>query len=918
MREFFDSKQPVKAVRAFYNLLLGWDETACVEISRKYPTRATFHGEMIDCLIPGKRYQFKEFVERYAVGLGPDENYDDFFACYDRALDAVDPGFRRTHGIFFTDIFLSRFAMWFVKQKIGNVGKSHLVIDPAGGSGNLVTSWRTPLELRHKVVSEIEPELLFAIERRMKGDQWHQLNGFTVVPKVDENLGLNFIDKSAGEYLAILRRYLEEHGQEPTRPLAFLCNPPYRNDDDQTTGAAGYDVHPSIIQLTGEDQKSERYCCFLAQMKLICQAATESGIPGESLLLLFTKSSWLTNRTNFRSIRTAMLSCFEDVGGILVNSKEFFDVSGSFPVAFSIWRYKGPSADLDVDRGVDLIDLTWLRRETLAKISWDDPKSVDRECDKILANKSSIVVPFGQSRQSIKEWSGSQMMDFKRARRKDEENTAIVGGLPAKDRRLENKKAYGESDGVVVGFMDDLTPCRVKRGQNSIPWFRLDSPIMDHRKARCLSGPPDQKGYAPLEGVAPDKLFIWFAIERVFDSHGYPMWADALELWAPVIPSELTELVVRMSYAIALAENECVVTRFSANNPVRGAREVFVTNPMCPRDPSSYWSLNVAQRFRGVADPATDLVREICELYDVWAKRFRRNSEIYVSYERPYFIDEGFLTPTSGLLQIRDFANETGDVLLMDRIKKIQVNAKELKRQFHHRVVARDSDSIAYFGKPRDTAPAPLRAKTKFQQTLEKRLAIASLLVSRLHEERHFGRTKLAKLFYLCDAETRLRLETEYRREAAGPLDARALYNESVGIEALAHRHGYFSASKTTSRSEAIRYQPGPNLREITQRAPRVLGDDACEKIERLIQLFAEMDTDQCEIVATLYAVWNDLLLRHIDPLDASIIDEFLGHWHERKVRFSRVRLTKALRWMKTNELTPSGEGKRTEKPDRT
>ena len=39
-----------------------------------------------------------------------------------------------------------------------------------------------------KIVSEIEPELLFAVEKRMKGDAWH--NGkFTVVPKVEENEG---------------------------------------------------------------------------------------------------------------------------------------------------------------------------------------------------------------------------------------------------------------------------------------------------------------------------------------------------------------------------------------------------------------------------------------------------------------------------------------------------------------------------------------------------------------------------------------------------------------------------------------------------------------------------------------------------------------------------------------------------------
>lgn len=135
-------------------------------------------------------------MEDRFVYLHEHENVDDFFARYDEALDAVDKEFRIKHGIFFTDRELSRLVMSLVKQHLPNLGKNYLVIDPACGSGNLVTNWRSPLELRHKVVSEIEPELLFAVEKRMKGDQWH--NGkFTVVPKVAENKGLNFLDRSA-------------------------------------------------------------------------------------------------------------------------------------------------------------------------------------------------------------------------------------------------------------------------------------------------------------------------------------------------------------------------------------------------------------------------------------------------------------------------------------------------------------------------------------------------------------------------------------------------------------------------------------------------------------------------------------------------------------------------------------------------
>ena len=205
MKDFFDPTEPKKAVRAFYSMIFAWNENSVLKISRKNSHQATLEGEVIEGLVPGKRVNFKKFVESYYIWLHENENRDDFFAKYDTALDAVDKDFRKKHGIFFTDLDLSKFAMWFVRKKLGDIGNKYLVIDPACGSGNLVTNWKSPLELRHKVVSEIQADLLYTVEKRMKGDAWH--NGkFTVIPKVSEDKGLNFLDKSAEDYIIILKK----------------------------------------------------------------------------------------------------------------------------------------------------------------------------------------------------------------------------------------------------------------------------------------------------------------------------------------------------------------------------------------------------------------------------------------------------------------------------------------------------------------------------------------------------------------------------------------------------------------------------------------------------------------------------------------------------------------------------------------
>lgn len=694
---FFEPGNPLKAVRAFYGVLFAWDDGSRVEISTNAPDRATLGGETITNLIPARREDFKAFVERHAVHVSRGEHYDDFFALFDRALDAVDPDFRRKNGIFFTDLSLSRFVLWMTKRELGDIGARYLVVDPACGSGNLVTNWRSPLALRHKVVSEIEPELLFAVERRMQGDAWHQ-GKLTVVPKVGEGRGLNFLDIGAAEYLDVLSSHLREKGHSPSRPIAFLCNPPYRSDDDQAADAVSYRVDPSIVEAVGNDAASERYCCFLAQMKLICDAAAGAGLPGESLMLVFTKTAWLTNRPIFRKTRGTVLGAFESLGGVIVNGKEFFDVA-EFPVAFTLWRYAGKNVVLDTQRSVPLLDLTWLKRSDLERIQWDDESTYDAQCSLIVEDKAALRVAFGGDRPRMPAWVGQKMVDFKRDRRRSEQGARIAGGLPAGDARHANRKAYGEADGESIGFMDDVTPVRIKAAHSSVPWFRLNNQFMDCRKTRCYSGPPTHFGFCARDEASAEKLFLWFAVGRTFAAHGYPMWADALELWPPAIASNRKSEVLEIALAIGLAENECVETTYPANNPVDGAREVHVSNPMAPTDPQSFWSTRLGKRFRGGSSGAAAVVAAVAELYGEWDKEFRYAPQIMAPYQRPYFIGQGFLHRSSGLVQIKDFANEMGRSRLIAAHKHVTMAIKKLREAFHSMLL--DPRGLDYFGDPR-------------------------------------------------------------------------------------------------------------------------------------------------------------------------------------------------------------------------
>ncbi len=738
MKPFFDPSQPIKAVRAFYSMLRAWTDTSVVNISQKVLDHATIGGELITELLPGKRLQFKEFVENRYVSIDAQHSYDDYFARYDEALDAADKNFRIKHGIFFTDLDLSRFVMWLVRQHIPELGKHYLVIDPACGSGNLVTNWRSPLEIRHKVVSEIEPELLFAVEQRMKGDSWH--NGkFTVVPKVSENRGLNFLDRSAYEYLDQIRCTLKEKGLAPDKPLAFLCNPPYRSDDDQTASAISYKVHQSVLDLTGGDAANERYCCFLAQMKLICEAAKESGLPGDSLLLLFTKSAWLTKRPIFQDIRSQILGSFEHVAGALVQANEFFDIKGSWPVAFTVWRYKGTEANLNSGRSVPLLDLTWVTKKQLAEVPWLDAEKMELACREIVKNDNSRTVHLGVNRLSIREWAGGVMSDFKRDRRKFERNAKIAGGLPWNDHRQSNKKAYGEVNGQYIGFMDDLTPCRVKNSVPNKPWLNVDNRFMAVKKSRCFSGPPTHLGYCAEDLETAKKLFFWYSLGRTFVQRPYPMWIDADGMWAPSIPAWVEKRTFQTAFAIAYAENECVEARFPANNPVNGLPELFAGNPLTPVNQDSFWAEVLAPYVRNEPSPIVrSLIEAVDEVFLKWRDLFKMQAEVPVAYTRPYFIADQMLSKTAGLIQIRDYATENNITVLIAALHEVQERLRAVKDEFYELV----NSGLNYFGSEVPSAAnLLLPEKTKFEKALCRRVALAGLLVEQLYGDPNFGRT---------------------------------------------------------------------------------------------------------------------------------------------------------------------------------
>ena len=170
--------------------------------------------------------------------------------------------------------------------------------------------------------------------------------------------------------------------------------------------------------------------------------------------------------------------------------------------------------------------------------------------------------------------------------------------------------------------------------------------------------------------------------------------------------------------------------------------------------------------------------------------------------------------------------------------------------------------------------------------------------------ESTLGHVKAEKLAHLAECHLGVDLGRRPIRDAAGPVDF-------PHLKKVCHRAKMTRTFEDSDRPDGhgFAFQPLEGFEKAVTVSEGIFGDRLTD-MDRLIDLFVPMDTDRAEIVATLYAVWNDLLATGQQPTDELIIEGFFG-WSDSKKKFERERLGKALAWMREHGLTPTGKGKR-------
>lgn len=183
------------------------------------------------------------------------------------------------------------------------------------------------------------------------------------------------------------------------------------------------------------------------------------------------------------------------------------------------------------------------------------------------------------------------------------------------------------------------------------------------------------------------------------------------------------------------------------------------------------------------------------------------------------------------------------------------------------------------------TVPAMLTLPTRLHSkvNVDERAAVLAYIVNYTQHKKDRYRTILAKDLYLVEAFAGVTLNGEYERQAAGPL-ATDLYQ----LEDLAKQRRWFTMhrQKGGKNSTVWNYNPGTRVAESIELATSTMGDSST-KVDNVLDILMSQNTWHTEMIATLYAAWNDLLLDEVQPSDEQIIREVRENWHPNKEKFS-------------------------------
>ncbi len=183
---------------------------------------------------------------------------------------------------------------------------------------------------------------------------------------------------------------------------------------------------------------------------------------------------------------------------------------------------------------------------------------------------------------------------------------------------------------------------------------------------------------------------------------------------------------------------------------------------------------------------------------------------------------------------------------------------------------------------------------------------LAGHIVNRLWQSKGWGRTKLQKSLHLIGYCLQLNLGNEYIRNTAGPDDQ--LLMNYIDQKFKQYRHVNIKKERRSDGTVHYSYIPTPLIQEL-EMAYEQYPQNIREHIDVLLDKLNTMNLAGAEILSTLYAVWNNRIIKGEQITDDLLLADFYA-WSQHKADFEEKRVRNALDYMRKENIVPIGWGK--------
>ncbi|MES2760672.1 MAG: restriction endonuclease subunit S [Bacteroidota bacterium] len=227
---------------------------------------------------------------------------------------------------------------------------------------------------------------------------------------------------------------------------------------------------------------------------------------------------------------------------------------------------------------------------------------------------------------------------------------------------------------------------------------------------------------------------------------------------------------------------------------------------------------------------------------------------------------------------------------LLPMLMNGQVAVCEVEKAVNEKMAIAAEPEVTYEKSSIVKLPIPETKKSFAKQVL------AGKIMSLFREEKEFTDIKFQKIQYLAEHIAEADLNLNYYRKMAGPYDNVFMHTVYSNMK----NNKWFEDRKKN-------FKPLAKVNDV-DKYYQTYFSTAETKLNKLFNLLKNASEAHSEVIATVYAIWNNLLINGETPANSKIVKQFF-EWSTRKEKYTQKQIIDTIKWLKDKGFEPTGFG---------